>query len=208
VKNTKKFASLAGKLNIGVIVFMGITILGFLLCIIAVVLGIAKPDFLLNDNGLFNGTFSIGDISLVLSNSVIDLVKYQNFFIMGGIFGALSMVLVFYMEKQIYNVLACIKRERPFESLCIKSIKTLGFCIILGSVFFELTKNLSSSFLYKMLELDTAVISSPLINGSIKNYSFLFPLNAKLLGVGIIVLFLSYVFEYGAYLQSEYDETL
>jgi hypothetical protein len=92
--------------------------------------------------------------------------------------------------------------------LCITSVKVLGYCIIGGSVLWELTKNLSVYLLYRMLELDTVVIESPLFTGSFEGAALSFSVNVSILGIGIIVLLLSYVFEYGSYLQSEYDATL
>jgi len=112
------------------------------------------------------------------------------------------------MEKQILNVLKWVKKEQPFNVRCIKSIKVLGFTIIGNSIVFEAINNLHISKIYKMFELGKAEILSPLFKMSIEGISFSIPVDLTILGVGIIVLLLSYVFEYGAHLQSEYDSIL
>ena len=208
MKNTKKFASLAGKLNIGVIVFMVVTGISILACIILPLLSVVNPAFFMDDKGLVSGTFEISELKIKLSNAPISFTRIQNFLFLMGLFGGLSMAVVLYMEKQIYNVLSCVKKEKPFDVLCIKSVKVLAFCILACSFLWDFTKNLSVYLMYTMFELDTVVITSPLFKGSFEGYTLSFPLNFSLLGVGIIVLLLSYVFEYGAYLQSEYDATL
>ncbi len=208
MKNTKKFASLAGKLNIGVIVFMVITGISILSCIVLPLLSVIKPDFFMNDKGLVSGTFEISELKIKISDAPIAFTSIQNFLFLMGLFGGLSMALVLYMEKQIYNVLNCVKKEKPFDTLCIKSIRVLAFCILACSILWDFTKSLSVYLMFTMFELNTVVITSPLFKGSFEGYALSFPLNFSLLGVGIIVLLLSYVFEYGAYLQSEYDATL
>lgn len=208
MKNTKRFASLAGKLNIGVIVFMVVTGLSILVSIILPLISVVKPDFFLDDKGMVSGMFEIGELRIKLSNAPISITSIQNFLFLTGLFSALSMALVLYMEKQIFNVLNCVKKEKPFDALCIKSIKVLGFCILGCSVLLEFTKSLSLYLLYSMFELDGVQIISPLFSGNFDGYSLSFPFNFSLLGAGIIVILLSYVFEYGAYLQNEYDATL
>lgn len=208
MKNTQKFASLAGKLNIGVMVFIVVTGISILVCIILPLLSVINPSLFMDDKGLVSGTFEFSELKIKLSNAPISFTSIQNFLFLIGLFGAFSMALVLYMEKQIYNVLSCVKKEKPFDALCIKSIKVLGFCILGASFLLDFTKNLSVYLMYSMFELDTVVITSPLFKGSFEGYSLSFPINFSLLGVGIIVLFLSYVFEYGAHLQSEYDATL
>lgn len=208
MKNTQKFVSLAGTLNIGVALCMVITGLAVLACLVVPLLSVLQPGLFLDDTGMVSGSFEINSLRLHISGAVVSFKRIQTFLFSMGFFGGLSMALVLFMEKQIHNVLKCVHNEKPFDALCITSVKVLGYCIIGGSVLWELTKNLSVYLLYRMLELDTVVIESPLFTGSFEGAALSFSVNVSILGIGIIVLLLSYVFEYGSYLQSEYDATL
>lgn len=79
MKNTKRFASLAGKLNIGVIVFMVVTGISILVSIILPLISVVKPDFFLDDKGMVSGMFEIGELRIKLSNAPISFTSIQNF---------------------------------------------------------------------------------------------------------------------------------
>lgn len=208
MKNIKRFASLAGKLRLGVIVFMVIT--GLVLCcgVLILILSLTRSDILLNNEGALSASLQFNMLRFNISESLISAESIQDFFIFISVYGILYAVITLYMEKQILNVLKWVKKEQPFNVRCIKSIKVLGFTIIGNSIVFEAINNLHISKIYKMFELGKAEILSPLFKMSIEGISFSIPVDLTILGVGIIVLLLSYVFEYGAYLQSEYDSIL
>ncbi len=208
MKNIKRFASLAGKLRLGVIVFMVIT--GLVLCcgVLILILSLTRSDILLNNEGALSASLQFNMLRFNISESLISAESIQDFFIFISVYGILYAVITLYMEKQILNVLKWVKKEQPFNVRCIKSIKVLGFTIIGNSIVFEAINNLHISKIYKMFELGKAEILSPLFKMSIEGISFSIPVDLTILGVGIIVLLLSYVFEYGAHLQSEYDSIL
>jgi hypothetical protein len=98
-----------------------------------------------------------------------------------------------------------IKRGTPFTDTTSLTLRRLGQITIAASIVIPLLSSAASFGWMKALDLISAVAASPLISGVRMEFE---GLNANMLFIGLALLLLSKVFEYGVSLQTQADETL
>ena len=130
----------------------------------------------------FNGSIFTG---------VVNVKWFVNLLLIAGVVNA-SFFL--YLLMMLRNVLGNVKEKQPFSDQNILSLKRMGLAYLLAGVILPAINTWLLWVIVKLVDLSSAGV----------NYS----LNLQLIFMGIVIVILAYVFEYGAYLQEEHDATV
>lgn len=104
------------------------------------------------------------------------------------------LLALLFIAIQLKRTVQCVRNKQPFSKSCIKHIQYLAYGVIIYSFISGLLDNIWGLLLVRTLQLSKTVISL--------NFNF------GMMIMGFLILFLSHIFKYGAYLQDEYDSTL
>jgi hypothetical protein len=96
--------------------------------------------------------------------------------------------------NQIYKITATVQEDKPFARENAARLKRIGKILIAGSIVFRVVQSVMTSALMDLTGLPGITV--------------VFSVDTNLLLVGLIILVLGGVFEYGTYLQHEYDTTV
>ena len=103
----------------------------------------------------------------------------------------------------LYQILAPMAEQRPFEGSVSANLKRLGWVSLAAAVFSLITEPLMELLSMKMFDLEQlfapGLIAGYTVEGSVELSLFLVP---------ALLFILSYVFQYGEELQRQSDETL
>lgn len=100
-------------------------------------------------------------------------------------------LLTFYLK----GILSAVEKGRPFAPGNARRLSLIGIVFLISSL---LLTNLQATLVYKILHAANAA----------GMFSVNFTVNTTMLFAGLLLLILSGIFRYGAYLQEEYDATL
>ena len=111
--------------------------------------------------------------------------------------------LVGYGAKLVHRLLASMREGRPFEADAAVNLRKIAWLTLIGGAVLQAVGILERVLLIRTLPMDQ-IFSSPAI--AQVEYSFTFDFG--FVWLFCVILFLSYVFNYGQKLQRESDETL
>ncbi len=104
------------------------------------------------------------------------------------------LVLGTIIMKHLKSILKNVVGSKPFDEHNAKSILMVGYTVIASAVLVPFSKAYVSNKVIEVLELHQV--------------HAVYTINAEALFLGIVIIILSAIFHYGAYLQQEYDATL
>ena len=181
-----------------------ITIVVGIICIPLLIISFILPESWYTDIAGTAGTsIWLDTIKLQLNRSVP---------VSGTLKAAVSAVLVLadvgcgiiaYGLQLLRNILAPIKDGNPFNSTVSRSLRTLGWLTLTGSVAYSIISAISLHFISGLYDL-TALFKEGSVDGIMVNYRY----NIAFLVVAALLFLLSYIFRYGEELQRQSDETL
>lgn len=195
VPNLVKYSKLSKGIyvivNISFWILIGLAILATLLTIVTRVF----PDIInLSDS---DGSFRISPDNIIqfeISTSDIsntDIAEIYSYLFAGS---ALLLILILLVLGQLRIILKNVVNENPFAEKNAKSIKNIGYVIMASSLVMPVTK---------------AFLINKIIHAfNLSNVNVVYTVNIEVLIIGILLLLVSAIFNYGAYLQQEYDTTL
>lgn len=172
----------------------------FVLTIVFIVTGIAVrfvPENIIVRAFGSGGTFGLSPDNIIqfdiaiesISNS--DLISISSSFLIGI---SLSLLLATIVLRQLRFVMINVAASKPFHEKNSIRIKNIGCAVIAGSIIIPISKAYMMSKIMDTFEL--------------ANVSVVYSINVEIMFIGILLLLLSAIFQYGAYLQQEYDTTL
>ena len=172
-------------------ILIGLAILATLLTIVTRVF----PDIInLSDS---DGSFRISPDNIIqfeISTSDIsntDIAEIYSYLFAGS---ALLLILILLVLGQLRIILKNVVNKNPFAEKNAKSIKNIGYVIMASSLVMPVTK---------------AFLINKIIHAfNLSNVNVVYTVNIEVLIIGILLLLVSAIFNYGAYLQQEYDTTL
>ncbi|MCB8818561.1 DUF2975 domain-containing protein [Desulfosporosinus shakirovi] len=200
IRRIKSRANIIHKI-VGFIFFLGVMIV-FAGVVASILFFFASPEKFNavkgNLNWSINYTLDNGsDFFTVIPFKIIQPLNSSMFsakyaiitYLLSSLFG-LSLIL--YGIKQIVNILKSTARDiTPFIADNAKSLKKLAYSIIIYSLVSDIVSNiLCSVFVTKIFFVD------------LSNIHFIRAL------VGVLIFVIAEIFQYGVYLQNEYDTTL
>ena len=191
VKYSKLSKGIYVIVNISFWILIGLAILATLLTIVTRVF----PDIInLSDS---DGSFRISPDNIIqfeISTSDIsntDIAEIYSYLFAGS---ALLLILILLVLGQLRIILKNVVNENPFAEKNAKSIKNIGYVIMASSLVMPVTK---------------AFLINKIIHAfNLSNVNVVYTVNIEVLIIGILLLIVSAIFNYGAYLQQEYDTTL
>ncbi|WP_141520415.1 DUF2975 domain-containing protein, partial [Bacillus pseudomycoides] len=137
------------------------------------------------------------DVDVTLFSTKIDvnhiqITKIRTLIINACIIYEVILTTLLFITIQLKRILQFARNKQPFSKSCIKHIRYLAYGVIIYGFITELLVNIWSLLLVKILQLSEPVIY----------------LKFEMMITGFLILLLTHIFKYGAYLQDEYDSTL
>ncbi|MBF7150648.1 DUF2975 domain-containing protein [Bacillus toyonensis] len=178
-------------------IFYWIVIIGMLLVLGMMIGGIlVHPHTLLDILTAKGGTIylSFNHSSYKVDVNHIQNAQIRTLIINICIIGEVILTILLFLTVQIKRILQFTRNKQPFSKSCIKHIQYLAYGVIIYSFIVGLLMNILGFLFVRTLHLSETVISL--------NFNF------EMMIMGFLLLFLSHIFKYGAYLQEEYDSTL
>ena len=198
----KKMKNLASTLDtiakVGGEIFRAVGIV----CAVMTVLVLIFGEKMIADTG--EASLDLGFVKLFLADSVVVNTGFMNAYVIVGLLTALMVCFaVFFALRILHSVLEPMKDGRPFEAEVPQGLRKLAWVTLACGVFTEVMHVVEGVILSHAYELDT-ILSSDAVAKIELNYT----LDFGFAFIFAIIMFLSYVFEYGQKLQKESDETL
>jgi len=191
VKYSKLSKSTYGIINVLFWILFALTILVILLTIATRVF----PNIInLSDS---DGSFRISPDNIIqfeISTGAISNTRIVEIYSLMFAGSALLLILILLVLSQLRIILKNVVNENPFAEKNAKSIKNIGYVIMASSLVMPVTK---------------AFLINKIIHAfNLSNVNVVYTVNIEVLIIGILLLLVSAIFNYGAYLQQEYDTTL
>lgn len=159
---------------------------------------ILLSDAMVTSINLSGLSFEVSGVSLMAS----DIIKMFTTSLIG--FAVVILFLILSL-KQLIKIMTIVKNGTPFTMECAKSIRLLGILVIVSSIVVPAVSSFVEFLEIRMFNLESILLSTPGISNVTYN---LFSFDGVPILIGFIILILSGVFQYGCYLQDEYDSTL
>lgn len=123
--------------------------------------------------------------------------------VLGGLLLSVLGLFVFYVTKIIRKILAPMKSELPFDGEIHKNLRKLGNLTWIYGTAYNIVKMFIESVVYQAYQIPDLFLTEKIAGCRLElKADFTFVI------AGVIILMLSYVFQYGAELQQQSDETL
>jgi len=178
-------------------IFYWVVIIGMLLGLGGMIAGIFVPLHTLHDILTAPGTtfyVPFAHSSYQIDANHIPITKLRTLLITACIKYEVILLALLFITMQIKRILQFTRNKQPFSKDCIKHIRWLAYGVIIYSFISGVLGNIWDLLLVRTFQLSEIVIS--------------LHFNFEMMIMGFLLLFLSYIFKYGAYLQEEYDSTL
>lgn len=104
------------------------------------------------------------------------------------------------------NILSDMKEGRPFSQNMPARIRQIAYMVFVYAVVTPVIPLIPSYFMFKLFNIQQILSASPLVERV--ESSFNYSVNILAVFIGLVIMLLSLVFEYGFKLQCESDETL
>ncbi|MEG7927972.1 DUF2975 domain-containing protein [Bacillus cereus] len=174
-------------------IFYWVVIIGMLLALGGMIAGIFVPLHTLHDILTTKG-LTFYHFSNEIDVNHIQHTKTRTLVINVCIIYEVILLVLLFITIQLRRIVQFVRNKQPFSKSCIKHIQHLAYGVIIYSFIIGLLDNIWGLLLVRTLQLSKTVISL--------NFNF------GMMIMGFLILFLSHIFKYGAYLQDEYDSTL
>ncbi|ERJ12061.1 DUF2975 domain-containing protein [Haloplasma contractile] len=190
----KKLISFAAGLT--KVMFFGTIIFGSLFIMAGIVVLILDRDWFTVTEAMmgsltfdFNSAVEINASELIDQDINLKSVVLATCFSIPVIFGLVAVILHY-----LSRILSSLKDNTPFTNENVKSLKVIAWSIIISSVLVPAVE----TFIFTMIIHSTGI----------EQLDSVFSIDLTALFVGFLLLILSHIFNYGTYLQKEYDQTL
>lgn len=149
-------------------------------------------------------TLDLEYVTLYLTeNTPVEFGKIKLGIAAGLFVGGVVCFLVGRGAKLLRRILAAMKEGRPFEADASANLRKIAWMWLVGGGVFQVWEVLDRVLMTMALPMEQIFASEVITK---VEYTFVFDYN--FVWVSVVILFLSYVFDYGQQLQIESDETL
>lgn len=170
-------------------------LIGFLAIGTLVVLFLPKELLDYNLDNLETINLSLMNIQYDIDPSdLTGIINVKLFLIFGGITALFNLTFLQFIFIYLRKIVVDVKEKTPFSDENIKRFNYIGYAYLTSAVVLPL---MNSSFL-------TIGINLLAVERATVNYM----VNFQSIFMGILIILLAKIFEYGAYLQNEYDMTV
>ncbi len=188
-------------------VFYYILIIAFGFSICGLIFILFVPTSILTNTLVFNTSISINfnELLLKLNIEYLSISEFKTIVSIIFIIVITNIIFTILCIYQLRLILKSLKAGTPFEDGISKKIKLLSYIVFGIAIIPKIISGILINTLSYIVNLKDLLNESPIISSV--NIS-IFKINITALLIGIIILLLSKVFEYGTILQHEQDTTL
>ncbi len=146
----------------------------------------------------------LGYVTLDVADEIVPTVLNSQMFLMVVLITSIIILSVIFMVLQLLcKIFDPMRKGRPFEKSVPSNLKKIAFLVLCGGTVFEILKNILISYLTNSLNITEILLNEYVVNVNV-DMNF----NAVYIVFAILLWIIALVFEYGAILQQESDETL
>lgn len=153
-----------------------------------------NSKFVISEGNLKQNGFSLDGILRFNFSEVPQEAVLKKLYLTIMLMSSFISILISLVLKQLVLIIKSVEEDRPFAVENAKRILTIGMILTLSSFLIPICE-----FLVARAMVDTLRIQNVSINYSI---------NITLMFTGFMLFILSGIFNYGGYLQNEYDDTV
>ncbi len=193
----KRFKTMIRVANVNFLIGLIILSIAFVGSLVVFLVGLFIPEDLVTFTLSEMNVSTVFDMQLgmYLSEDVMNAeITLKSMLISGGITMAANVAfawILFYMLKRVFTE---VESERPFSTLAIKSLYFIAFLFIVAGFILPVFEFIFTSSLVSQ-------IPSP-------HFDATYGLDMGRIFVGFLILILVGIFQYGAFLETEYEETV
>ena len=199
--NNTKLTKTAGNVDMIVKICAGIFKVLVIVTLIFAVLVLIFEARIFSDGAM---TVELGFVKLYLTeayNDVTPLMKaYAIVSLLCGSVGCAMLTIICSLLRQI---LGPIKEGRPFEKRVSADMRKIAWAVLIGGGINEILRLIEQIFVIKALPMEKLFSSD-----AVAAREYLFKIDGNFVILFFVILFLSYIFSYGQFLQQEADETI
>lgn len=160
-----------------------------------IVLFLPKELLDFNLNNIENINVQLMNVLYSLDNSTLTgVINVKWLLVFGSFVAVCNLAFVYYFLRQLKLVIADVKQEVPFSEHNIICLKRLGYAYVISAVVLPMLNSGFMVYVVNLLDLFQANVN--------------FQLSLQSLFIGVLILILAHVFEYGKYLQEDHDLTV
>ena len=199
--NTEKMKKAACNLDVVVKIVGGIfgAVAWVLVAVGVLVLLLGEQMY---DMGVF--TLDLEYVKLYLTKDVpVELGRIQIGIAAGLFVGGVVCFLVARGAKLVRRIFASMKEGRPFDLDAPANLRKIAWLWLIGGTLLQVWVLADQVMMTRALPMEQ-IFAAPVI----EKVEYFFTFDFNFVWVAIVILFLSYVFDYGQKLQVESDETL
>lgn len=172
--------------------------------VIAVLCAVALTVELFSHSLSTGISIDLGYVTLDAADEIVPtMLNSQMFLITVLIAGIVVLGIIFMVLQLLCRIFDPMRKGRPFEKSVSSNIKKIALLVLCGGTVCEMLKNIIIAYV-----TDALNITEILLNEYIVNVNVDMNFNAVYIVFAILLWLIAYVFEYGAILQQESDETL
>ncbi|MCC8195480.1 MAG: DUF2975 domain-containing protein [Ruminococcus sp.] len=149
-------------------------------------------------------SIDLGYVTLDVADEIVPtMLNSQMFLIFVLIVSIVVLGVVFMILQLLCKIFDPMRKGRPFEKSVSSNLKKIALLVLCGGTVCEILKNILITYLTESLNI-TEILLNQYIVGVNVDMNF----NAVYIVFAIFLWLIALVFEYGAMLQQESDETL
>ena len=195
IQKTAKILDVA--LSILFWICVGASVLSIVLNFVAVLIPYTPEGVILSESIRF------GELSFVLAPGSLSYDLERPLILSGAVAIMGGLIFACFVLRLIRNILRPMKEARPFDDNVPGNIKRLSFIALFGGAAVSAVSLYLESIFFKTYNLQSLFLSDTVTSCTV-NYTY----NFDFLLVAAALYLLSLIFQYGAELQRQSDETL
>ncbi len=149
-------------------------------------------------------SIDLGYVTLDVADGILPtMLGSQMFLIAVLIAGIVILGVVFAVLQLLSKIFDPMRKGRPFEKSVSSNLKKIALLVLCGGTVCEVLKNMIIAYVTEAIDITEILLNEYIVSVNV-DMNF----NALYIIFAILLWLIAYVFEYGAMLQQESDETL
>ncbi|MCD7733039.1 MAG: DUF2975 domain-containing protein [Oscillospiraceae bacterium] len=172
--------------------------------VIAILCAVVLTIGLVSNSLSTSVSVDLGYVTLDVADEIVpEMLNSQMFLIVVLIMSIVVLGAVFMVLQLLCKIFDPMRQGRPFEKSVSSNLKKIALLVLCGGTVCEILKNILITYLTEALNITEILLNEYIVNVNV-DMNF----NAVYIVFAILLWLIALVFEYGAMLQQESDETL
>ncbi len=187
--------------NVIFIILRALQVISMVIAILCAVLLVVE----LFSNSLSTGiSIDLGYVTLDVADEIVPTMLGSQMFLIAVLVAGIAILgVVFAVLQLLCKIFDPMRKGRPFEKSVSSNLKKIALLVLCGGTVFEVLKNMIIAYVTKAIDITEILLNEYIVNVNV-DMNF----NAVYIIFAILLWLIALVFEYGAMLQQESDETL